>query len=226
MFCVCGDRTPRCPTTSFLLPTGPCLHTSHGMPVSPKRENKMRLSHAASTPMREHLLLLSPLVIRSNMPVPLKRENKRPFAMLIGTVTNPFPSRRQLCFLCHVLLNPSPVGKAPSTTPSVTSCTTSTASACGRFHAVILQQARDHVPHVWDLFYTYTDGKDLVVLLNTDTFVSGGAVFSISDTSTSKDTWRMVALVVRGLLRRPSVADPPTVTPCSLHIHDKVAKKT
>ena len=35
----------------------------------------------------------------------------------------------------------------------------------------------------------------------------------------------MVVLVVRGLLRRPSLSDSPTVTFCSVHIHNVVAKK-
>ena len=43
--------------------------------------------------------------------------------------------------------------------------------------------------------------------------------------STSKGTWRMVLLIVRGLLRRPSLSGSPTVTFCSVHIHNFVAKK-
>ena len=35
----------------------------------------------------------------------------------------------------------------------------------------------------------------------------------------------MVLLIVRGLLRRPSHSGSPTVTFCSVHIHDVVAKK-
>ena len=61
--------------------------------------------------------------------------------------------------------------------------------------------------------------------LNKDTFVSCAAVFSISEAFTSKVTWRPAALVVRGLLRRPSVADSPTVTFGSVHLHNKVARK-
>ena len=43
-------------------------------------------------------------------------------------------------------------------------------AACGRFHVVILQEASDHAPHVSDQFHTYTDGNDLAILLNKDTF--------------------------------------------------------
>ena len=90
---------------------------------------------------------------------------------------------------------------------------------------MILLEARDHVPHVPDHFNAYTDGNDLAILLNKDTFEHGAAVFPMSETSSSKDTWGLVALVVRGLLRRTSVADSPTVTFYSVHIHNKVAKK-
>ena len=54
---------------------------------------------------------------------------------------------------------------------------------------LLLQEAGDHVPHISENFYTYTDGNDLAILLNKDTFVSGAAVFSTSETSTSKDKW-------------------------------------
>ena len=87
---------------------------------------------------------------------------------------------------------------------------------------MILQKARDHVPLISDHIYTYTDGNDPAILLNNDTFVSGTAVFPISEASTGKDTG-MAALVVRGLLRRSSVVDSPTVTFCS--VHNEVANK-
>ena len=80
------------------------------------------------------------------------------------------------------------------------------------------------MPHISEKFYTYTDGNDLAILLNKDTFVSGAAVFPISEPSTSKDTWGLAALVVRGLLRRPSVVDSPTVTFSSVRLHNKVAQ--
>ena len=103
--------------------------------------------------------------------------------------------------------------------------TQSLSAACSRFHVVILQEASDHAPHVSDQFRTYTDGNDFAILLNKDTFEAGAAVFSISESSSSKDTRRHVAHVVRGLLRRPSAAGSPTVTFCSVHKQYKVAKK-
>ena len=35
----------------------------------------------------------------------------------------------------------------------------------------------------------------------------------------------MAALVVRGLLRHPSLSDSPTVTFCSVHVNNMVARK-
>ena len=81
------------------------------------------------------------------------------------------------------------------------------------------------LPHISERFYAYTDGNDLTILLDKDTFEVGAAVFTISEASTSKDTWGLAVLVARGLLRRPSVADSPTVTFYSVHLHNKVAKK-
>ena len=50
-------------------------------------------------------------------------------------------------------------------------------------------------------------------------------VFAFKEDSASKGTWDMVLLIVRGLLRRPSLSGTPTVTFCSVHIHSVVAKK-
>ena len=44
------------------------------------------------------------------------------------------------------------------------------AATCGRFHAVILQEASDHVPHISDQLIAYTGNTDLAILLNKDTF--------------------------------------------------------
>ena len=41
----------------------------------------------------------------------------------------------------------------------------------------------------------------------------------------AKGTWGMVLFIVRGLLGRPSLSGSPTVTFCSVHIHNVVAKK-
>ena len=57
--------------------------------------------------------------------------------------------------------NPGPASRNP---------TNIFASACGRFHAVILQEASDHVPHISDQFIAHTGNTDLAILLNKDTF--------------------------------------------------------
>ena len=44
-------------------------------------------------------------------------------------------------------------------------------------------------------------------------------------TPRAKVTWGMVLLIVRALLRRPSLSSTPTVTFCSTHTHNVMAKK-
>ena len=92
----------------------------------------------------------------------------------------------------------------------------------GKFHAVILQEASDHVPHISDQFMAYTGNTDLAILLNKDTFEPDPIVLTFKADSTSKGSWGMVLLIVRGLLRRPSLSGSPTVTFCSVHIHNVV----
>ena len=112
--------------------------------------------------------------------------------------------------------NPGPARRNPTNVVS---------AACGKFHAVILQEASDHVPHISDYFRAYTDNTDLAILLNKDTFEPDPFVTSFKVDSTSKNTWVMVLLIVRAMLRRPSLSGSPTVTFCSAHIHNVVAKK-
>ena len=57
--------------------------------------------------------------------------------------------------------NPGPARKNP---------TNIIAAACGKFHAVILQEASDHVTHISDQFIAYTGNTDLAILINKDTF--------------------------------------------------------
>ena len=85
--------------------------------------------------------------------------------------------------------------------------------------------ASDHVPHITDQFIAFTGNTDIAILLNKDSFEPDPAVFAFNEASTSKGTWSMVLLIARGLLRRPSLSGTPTVTFCSVHIHNVVAKK-
>ena len=57
------------------------------------------------------------------------------------------------------------------------------------------------------------------------TFEPNPAVYAFQEASSSKDTWGRVPLVVHGLLCRPSLSGTPTVTFCSVHIHNVVAQK-
>ena len=56
--------------------------------------------------------------------------------------------------------NPGPARKNP----------TNISGACGKYHAVILQEASDHVPHISDQFIAYTGNTDLAILFNKDIF--------------------------------------------------------
>ena len=90
------------------------------------------------------------------------------------------------------------------------------AATCGRFHAVILQEASDQAPHITDQFIACTGNTDLAILLNKDTFELNPAVLAFNEASTSKETWSMLMV---------SFADLRSVTFCSVHIHNIVAKK-
>ena len=112
--------------------------------------------------------------------------------------------------------NPGPARRNPTNIVS---------AACGKFHAVILQEASYRVPHTSDQFMAYTGNTDLAILLNKDTFEPDPIVLTFKADSTSKGTWSMILLIVRGLLRRLPLSGTLTVTFCSVHIHNVVAEK-
>ena len=58
----------------------------------------------------------------------------------------------------------------------------------------------------------FTGNTDLAILLNKDTFEPDPIVNTVKADSTSKGSWGMILLIVRGLLRRPSLSGSPTVT--------------
>ena len=70
-----------------------------------------------------------------------------------------------------------------------------------KFHAVILQETSDHVPHISDQFMAFIGNTDLTLLLNRDTIQLDPTVLIFKVDSTSKGTWGMILLIVRGLLR-------------------------
>ena len=79
------------------------------------------------------------------------------------------------------------------------------------FMLSLLQEAADHIPHVSEQFHTYTDGDNLAILLNKDTFVPNADKHPIVEESASKNTWGLTALIVRGHLRRPPAGSPKMV---------------
>ena len=98
--------------------------------------------------------------------------------------------------------NPGPARRNPTNIVS---------AACGKNHAVILQEASDHVPHISEQFLVCTGNTDLAILLNKDTFEPDPKVLTHKVDSTSKGTWCLVLLIVRCLLRRSSLSGSPTV---------------
>ena len=114
----------------------------------------------------------------------------------------------------HPILLRRPVGSSMRLfyrKPVITSRTSLSSSLCA--------------PHIYDQFMAFTDNTDLAILLNKDTFEPDPIVLTYKVDSTSKGSWGMVLLIVRGLLRRPSLTGSPTVTFCSVHINNVVAKK-
>ena len=94
--------------------------------------------------------------------------------------------------------NPGPARKNP---------TQILAAACGRFRAVILQEASDHAPRVSDQLIAYTGGTDLAILVNRDTIEPNAAVLAITEASSSKDTRGRAALVVVVANKRDASTD-------------------
>ena len=74
-------------------------------------------------------------------------------------------------------------------------------------------------------FQVHTNDDDLAILLNRYTFLSDAIKYPIIEESTSKTTWGLKALVVRGHLRRPPIGASKTITLCTVHLHNVVAKK-
>ena len=168
-------------------------------------------SHMSVPPTWEHILCAQLLPTRAVQAPPLRilvqeqvfSLNHEPFDGFgyIDTVASDL-MHHQYC-LSVLQWNPGPARR---------NHTNIIAAACGRFHAVILQEASDHVPHISDQFIAYTGNTDLAILINKDTFEPDPMVFAFNEDSTSKGTWGMVLLIVRGLLRRPSLSGTPTVT--------------
>ena len=205
--------------------TGSHLHTAHGAST---------ISHLSYTPQppvsTTHILCAQPPPARE---VPFAKPTILSVRIFV---------QEQVLFLNHgpwsfpwsILGNPNLTGLVTLTQWTAISCIINSVFPffCGilsplpvEFHAVVLQEAGDHVPHISDEFRAYTDNTDLAILLNKDTFEPDPSVNTFKADSTSKGSWSVVLLIVRGLPRRPSLTGSPTVTFCSVHIDNVVAKQ-
>ena len=151
------------------------LLTTHG--ASTDSFSPVMLSSRLSVPpMWEHTLHAQ-LPAPKEVLVPPLREPTILLVLILEQETGPFPigfSHGQ------ILGNPSLTGLVTLTQLTAISCIINSASpffsgiqarrrnptnivsaACGKFHAVILQEASDHVPHISDQFRAYTDNTDL-----------------------------------------------------------------
>ena len=194
----------------------PRLHTSTSVPsLQP---------HVSTTQVGTHPVRLSATYKRSANTAPAGTHHAIGADPRMGR--GPFPEPRALVLPMVKFGQPKPHGLGHIDTsciintvslffvdarPGAQEPTNIMAATCGRFHAVILQEASDHVSHISDQFIAYTGNTDLAILLKKDTLW-----FSLS---------RKVLLIIRGLFRRPSLSGTPTVTFCSVHIHNVVAKK-
>ena len=143
--------------------------------------------------VREVLVLLwrEPTILIIQILVPLVRFGQSRLERHSGLDTPDSDLMHHQFRLSLLQWNPGPARRNPTDIVS---------AACGKFHAVILQEASDHVPHISDQFMAYTGNTDLAILLNKDTFEPDPMVFAFKENSTSKGTWGMVLLIVRGLL--------------------------
>ena len=195
--------------------------------------------------MWEHIMRAQLLPAREVLVLPWREPTILSIFILVQGL-GLFLNREPSFFLWSTLVNPNLKGTVVLIQPTVISCiinfvfpsfngiqawraenllTLSPLPMVSEYHAVILQEASDHVPHISEQFLVCTGNTDLTILLNKDTFEPDPVVLAFKEDSTSKGTWGMVLLIVRGLLRRPYVSGSPTVTFYSVHIQNVVAKK-
>ena len=149
-------------------------------------------------------------------------------------------------FLWSTLVNPNLKGTVILTQPTVISCIINSAFPfyngtqarrvnilltlsplpVRSIHAVILQEACDHVPHISEQFLVCTGNTDLSILLNKDTFEPDPIVLTYSrPTLRAKGSWGMI---FAHCSRPPETSISHWLTDryfCSVHIHNVVAKK-
>ena len=170
-------------------------------------------------PMWEQILCAQLLPIRE-VPVPPKREATILLVQILVQELVLFLNHGPWFFLWSNWVNQHLTGSVTWIQPTAISCIINTVSLF--FHGIqdrragtillrrhvegsmpLLQEASDHVPHIFDQFIAHTGYTDLAILLNKDTFEPDPTVLAFREDSTSKGTWGMVLLIVRALLRRP-----------------------
>ena len=171
-------------------------------------------------PLREPTILLVQILVQELVPFPKPSVLVLPLVSFggskpgyIDTVDSDLMHHQYL--LSVLQWNPGPARRNP---------TNNIAAACGRFHEVILQEASDNVPHISDQFIAHTG--------NTRTSPSCSTRTPSSPTLWFSPSRKTPQAKVRGAWYyssfehcRPSLAGTPTVTFCSVHIHNVVAKK-
>ena len=231
----------------------PSLSSSHGIPVKQRRCDPVRIhppqlrprTYMSVPPRWEHMLILQQPPAKE-VQVPPSREPIIPSVQTHVRDVYLFQSLAPWHTPWSDLAIPNPDGLGHLDTadsdlmhhqyrlsalqwnpgPARRNPTNIITATCGRFHVVMLQEASDQsLTHITDQFIAHTGNTDLAILLDKDTFEPDPVVFAFKEDSTSIGTWGMVLLIVRGLLRRPSLSGTPTATFCSVHIHNVVVKK-
>ena len=194
--------------------------------------------------MWEHTLCAQPLPAREVLVLPWWERSILPTQILVQGLAL-FLNRVPSFFLWSTLVSPNLLGTVILVMTTVTLCTIN--FAFPSFTGIQAQRAKilptlSPLPVVsfMQLFYkrpVITSRTSLIsslcplairTLLSCSIKTPSNLILQFSHTRLTpqaKARGGMVLLIVRGLLRRPSLSGSPTVTFCSVHIHNIVAKK-
>ena len=204
-----------CPT---LQPTASTTHVGTH-PVRPAGSKG-----SASTAMRETTTLMAPVLVRGYSFLQTQRCST-PHAQLwaLKNLRPQTPSPQRTAISCIInFAFPSYSGIQPGAQSPTNICLW---LPVVNSMQLSLQEASDHVPHISTYFLAYTDNTDLAILLNKDTFEQTLLLPRLRSTLRAKilGAWycslSVLCFVVLLFLVHP------TVTFCSAHIHNLVAKK-
>ena len=165
------------------------FRTTHGKPVEAAPVRPRLYTSLSVTPPQPHVsttqvghILCAQLLHAREVQVPPLRELTTLMVQILEQELVVFPNHEPWFFLWSNLGNPNLTGLVTLIQLTVISCNINTvsvlqwnsgparrnptnniAAACGKFHAVILQEASDHVPHISGQFIAYTDNTDLAI---------------------------------------------------------------